>query len=101
MAYLDSIQKGATTYRLCDPNTAAEFSAAVAYAAGEYVNYDGTLYKFTADHAAGAWTGADATAVTAAEELAALEANKADIAALNAIGLDIEDGILVISPVTE
>lgn len=36
------------------------FSASTAYSAGDVVNYNGKLYKFTADHAAGAWTGTDA-----------------------------------------
>lgn len=35
------------------------FSASTAYSAGDVVNYNGKLYKFTADHAAGAWTGSD------------------------------------------
>ena len=35
------------------------FSASTAYSAGDVVNYQGKLYKFTADHAAGAWTGSD------------------------------------------
>lgn len=36
------------------------FSDQTAYSAGDVVNYNGRLYKFTADHAAGAWTGTDA-----------------------------------------
>lgn len=36
------------------------FSASTAYSAGDIVNYNGKLYKFTSDHAAGAWTGTDA-----------------------------------------
>ena len=36
------------------------FSTSTAYSAGDVVNYNGKLYKFTADHAAGAWTGTDA-----------------------------------------
>ena len=35
------------------------FSATKAYAAGDVVRYGDKLYKFTADHAAGAWTGTD------------------------------------------
>lgn len=35
------------------------FSASTVYSAGDVVNYNGKLYKFTADHAAGAWTGSD------------------------------------------
>ena len=36
------------------------FSESEAYSAGDVVNYQGKLYRFTADHAAGAWTGSDA-----------------------------------------
>ena len=36
------------------------FSDAKAYSAGDTVMYNGQLYQFTADHAAGAWTGTDA-----------------------------------------
>lgn len=39
------------------------FSAANAYAKGDEVIYDGKLYKFTAAHTAGAWTGTDAEEV--------------------------------------
>lgn len=39
------------------------FDATAAYAAGAYCNYNGQLYQFDEAHAAGAWTGEDATAV--------------------------------------
>lgn len=35
------------------------FSESEAYSAGDIVNYQGKLYRFTTDHAAGAWTGSD------------------------------------------
>lgn len=35
------------------------FSGSTAYSAGDVVNYNGLLYQFTSDHAAGAWTGSD------------------------------------------
>ena len=37
-----------------------EFSASTAYSKGDKVIHDGSLYEFTAAHAAGAWTGTDA-----------------------------------------
>lgn len=37
------------------PDTAAEFDATKAYKAGDPVKKDGVVYKFIADHAAGAW----------------------------------------------
>lgn len=36
-----------------------EFSATAAYAVGDEVSYNGSLYRFTAAHAAGAWSGTD------------------------------------------
>jgi len=36
------------------------FSTSTNYAAGAYVYYSGTLYRFTDYHAAGSWTGTDA-----------------------------------------
>ena len=50
-------------------NFAEAFSASKAYSAGEYVMQLGRLYRFTSNHAAGAWTGSDAEAVTVGEEL--------------------------------
>lgn len=52
---------------------ASDFSAEKSYPAGAYVYYDGTLYLFTADHSAGAWTGSDARMVVLSEELSHVE----------------------------
>lgn len=49
-------------------SVAALFSSSTAYGKGDYVTYGGQLYRFTADHAAGDWTGADATAVAIVDE---------------------------------
>lgn len=46
---------------------APPFSASMAYAAGDIVTYGDVVYKFTAAHPAGAWTGSDATATTATQ----------------------------------
>ena len=40
---------------------APTFSTSTAYATGQYVWYDGKLYRFTAGHAAGSWTGTPPT----------------------------------------
>lgn len=48
---------------------APTFSNSTAYKAGAYVYYSGTLYRFTADHAAGTWTGSDAVQVALANDL--------------------------------
>ena len=47
---------------------APDFSTSTAYASGDYVFYNNQLYKFTSAHAAGAWTGTDAVAVSYALE---------------------------------
>lgn len=52
---------------------APTFSATTAYPAGAYVYYNGTLYRFTATHAAGSWTGTDATAVALGNDVADLK----------------------------
>jgi len=48
---------------------APTFSASTNYTAGAYVYYNGTLYRFTTAHAAGSWTGTDATAVALGNDL--------------------------------
>ena len=48
---------------------ATTFSSITNYYAGDYVFHNGTLYRFDVDHAAGAWTGSDATVVRLAEEV--------------------------------
>ena len=55
------------------PSTANVFSASTAYSAGDYVWYNGKLYCFTADHAAGAWTGSDASEAKLADDIADLK----------------------------
>lgn len=82
MAYLDKVSISGTTYNVQDTSTQAGvsnvFSATTAYSVGRYVWYDGDgtgakLYKFTADHAAGAWVGTDATQVAIANDVADLK----------------------------
>ena len=45
-------------YTINDPNIAGEFSASKIYAKRNFAYYKGKLYKFTADHPAGAWNAA-------------------------------------------
>lgn len=45
------------------------FNETKIYNIGDYVNYNGELYRFKADHAAGAWIGTDAVSVTMANEV--------------------------------
>ena len=55
------------------PMIADTFDPAVSYTAGQYViqevNGVKGLYRFTQDHAAGAWTGTDAEQITLGEEM--------------------------------
>ena len=48
---------------------AHDFDPTASYNRNDYVIYQGTLYRFTAAHSAGAWIGSDVTAVTVGDEL--------------------------------
>jgi len=48
---------------------APNFSSSASYAQGDYVIYGDNLYRFDSAHPAGAWTGTDATPVTATAEI--------------------------------
>lgn len=56
-------------------NLADPFSTSTAYVIGDYVVQNGILYRFTADHPAGVWTGSDAQQVTAMREIDDLAAD--------------------------
>jgi len=66
---LSNFTQGGTDYILNDPNTAPEFSSSAAYKAGEFVNRDGNLYRFTVDHAVGAWSADEVTQVLVGNEI--------------------------------
>ena len=65
---------------------APAFSTSMAYSAGDYVLYNGTLYRFTSAHAAGAWTGSDAVAATLGPDVSSLKSDFTDL------GLTVENG---------
>lgn len=48
------------------------FSTSAIYSKGQYAWYNGQLYKFTSDHAAGAWNADESTAAKAANDIYAL-----------------------------
>lgn len=52
------------------------FSESTAYSAGDVVNYNGKLYKFTAAHAAGAWIGTDVEETSLKENITNLITEK-------------------------
>lgn len=60
-------------YNAMVASLARVFDPATAYSAGEYVNYNSTIYRFTVDHAAGEWIGTDAVAVKMADDLGDLK----------------------------
>lgn len=54
---------------------APEFSTEAAYTAGDIVYHDGSLYEFTANHAAGAWSTSDTQAATVGGKITSLESD--------------------------
>ena len=64
---------------------AETFDATAAYETGDIVIYQNGLYKFKADHAAGAWIGTDADAVTVADLINAAEPDELTTAQVNAL----------------
>lgn len=71
MAKLDRFIIDNTTYEIV-PEIAPLFNPATSYSVGDCVIHDAVLYKFTANHAAGAWTGNDVVAFEVGSELVRL-----------------------------
>ena len=82
------IQDGAvTSAKLADSayhNTAATFDTTKAYSSGDYCVYNGALYRFTADKAAGAWDSTKVVAVALADDV---DEVKSEIQKINAVTL--------------
>jgi hypothetical protein len=64
LADLGAASEEAVAAKASQSDIAHTFSDATAYTAGDVVYYEGSLYRFTADHAAGAWDSADVEPVT-------------------------------------
>ena len=75
-------------------NLTAAFDDTAAYAAGDYVWYNGALYVFTAAHAAGSWTGNDVQAAALADDVAGLSRHLSDMRP-NATASDIGKALVV------
>lgn len=74
MAYgLSKINQNGVDYRINDPNITDEFSTSTAYTVGEYVNYNGLLYRFEVAHPAGAWNTNHVTEVRVGGEITDLK----------------------------
>lgn len=71
-------------------STAPQFSALVAYAAGQIVFYEKKLYRFKTAHPAGAWNAAHVEEITVASEL---NAHGADLNQLKADLAQVETGV--------
>lgn len=54
---------------------APAFSESTAYTVGQYVSYDGNIYKCTSAHSAGAWVAGDFTLVAVGSELSEINSN--------------------------
>lgn len=72
MAKLDKFIIDGTAYEIV-PEIAPLFNESDSYSVGDCVIHNAVLYKFTANHAAGAWTGSDAVEVTVGKELTDLK----------------------------
>ena len=68
MAKIDRMTVFGTQYEIT-PEIAPLFNPNTAYSKGACVIHDAVLYKFTANHAAGAWTGNDVEAIEVADRL--------------------------------
>lgn len=60
-------------------NLAPIFNTSTAYSKGDMVNYNGDLYVFTANHAAGAWTGSDAVQTKVSTEISSLKSGLTNV----------------------
>ena len=70
MSVEQAIKNAGNTGLAHTADIAPDFSTESAYSAGDYVYHNGTLYVFTSNHAAGAWSTSDTQAVTVGGELA-------------------------------
>lgn len=58
-----------TDYTINDPNLAGEFSTSADYKKGQYVNYQGDLYRFRTNHSAGSWNSSHVKKVSFSDEV--------------------------------
>lgn len=71
---------------------AGDFDDATAYSTGDIVVYDGGLYKFTSDHAAGDWDSSDVSATTVDALIAAVATDVTSVnSRVNTVVADIAD----------
>jgi len=81
---------------------ATTFSTSTAYVAGQTVYYNGALYRFTANHAAGAWTGADVVQIVLGDEVGGVKSDVNDLkSALKETNNDISDVAVMASTISK
>lgn len=76
------------------------FSTSTAYTAGQYVWYEGELYRFNTAHPAGTWIGTDAARYTATDELPLIQqalGTKADAAEVE----DVKNALIAYQTATD
>ena len=66
-------------YALTPTDITNDFSTSVSYAVGDYVNYEGGIYKFKVAHPAGAWNAAHVDAIKLANDVSDLKSALDDI----------------------
>lgn len=69
MSVEEAIKNAGNTGLAHTADIAPDFSTESAYSVGDYVYHNGTLYVFTSNHAAGAWSTDDTQVVTVGGEL--------------------------------
>ena len=87
-----------TDYTINDPNIADEFSASTAYKKGQTVNYQGNLYEFKTDHAAGSWNSAHVRKIGVGKQMGTM---KEDMEKSGIFQLSIERGSITTAGVEE
>lgn len=71
---LAEFRSNGVDYTINDPNNANEFDASTSYVTGQYVYYQGDLYKFLADHSAGTtWANSNKVKVLLGDEIRSMK----------------------------
>lgn len=83
MAKLDQIEINGTPYELV-PEIAPLFNTSTAYAIGDYVIKDATMYRFKTAHTAGAWNASQVDEVTVGSEIKDIKQATSEIDTLKA-----------------
>ena len=70
---MSQYRQNGVDYIIDDPTVAPVFVESAAYAAGKYVKHQGNLYRFTTNHAAGAWNASEVTQAIIGNEVSDLK----------------------------